>query len=80
LPAKKVTPKKVPKKKGPAWSELPPKELAAYLQERVTIPDSAWTDQPRRKDETRSALIDRVLFEGDGEPRVIGLERSGESS
>jgi ribonuclease HII len=44
------------------WRELPAQEKAAHLLEKITIADRAWTDEPRRQRETRSAYIRRVLL------------------
>ena len=60
-PARRRKPRSAP------WRELPAAEMAAHLLEKITIADRAWTDEPRRPRETRSAFIRRVLL-GETEP------------
>ena len=55
-PARRRTQRSAP------WRELPAQEKAAHLLEKITIADRAWTDEPRRQRETRSAFIRRVLL------------------
>jgi ribonuclease HII len=55
-PARRRTQRRAP------WRELPAQEKAAHLLEKITIADQAWTDEPRRQRETRSAFIRRVLL------------------
>lgn len=52
-----------PKPRSASWRELPAQEKAAHLLEKITIADRAWTDEPRRPRETRSAFIRRVLLD-----------------
>jgi ribonuclease HII len=60
-------PARRPKPRSAPWRELPAQEKAAHLLEKITIADRAWTDEPRRPRETRSAFIRRVLL-GETEP------------
>ncbi len=55
-------PARRPKPRSALWRELPAQEKAAHLLEKITIADRAWTDEPRRPRETRSAFIRRVLL------------------
>lgn len=43
------------------WRELPPVEMAEHLLVTPTIPDTAWTQEPRLRGELRSAFIVRTL-------------------
>jgi hypothetical protein len=45
----------------PEWLDLPPAELAAFLRDRPTLPNTHWTDAKRLPGESRDAFISRVL-------------------
>ena len=47
--------------KPAVWDSLSPSERVAYLLDRPTLPDRAWTDEPRLPGENRDAFIRRVL-------------------
>jgi hypothetical protein len=60
--AEAVTPKPKNTKKAPEWKSLPDAEKARYLLDHQTLSDRTWTDEPRLKDEKRSAFIRRILL------------------
>jgi hypothetical protein len=47
--------------KPAVWDSLSPSERVAYLLDRPTLPDRAWTREPRLPGENREAFIRRVL-------------------
>ena len=58
-----ASPVKSPRKrKAPAWTSLPPAELAAHLLATLTISDSAWTTEPRLPRENRESFIRRIVL------------------
>jgi hypothetical protein len=75
LPPEPGSPAKSPRKrKPPEWKSLPPAEMAAHLLATRTIPDTAWTTEPRLPPENRESFIRRILL---GETPESATEQAG---